>query len=45
VHYRIIVAEQSFGQGRDATVVPAANVHRSIALGTPTGVVAPMSGP
>lgn len=43
--YRVIVDEQSFAQGRDATVAPAQNVHRSIVLGTPTGVRAVVAGP
>lgn len=43
--YKLIVEEQSFAQGRDATVAPAQNVHRSIALGTPTGVREPVTGP
>lgn len=43
--YRLIVSEQSFVAGRDATVAPAVNVHREIAVGTPTGIVAPVNGP
>lgn len=43
--YKLIVEEQSFAQGRDATVTPAQNVHRSIALGTPTGIRSVVAGP
>ena len=43
--YRVIVQEQSFVQGRDATVTPVETVHRSVAIDTPTGVQTPISGP
>lgn len=43
--YKVIVDEQSFVHGRDATIAPAANVHESIVLGTPTRIAAPVSGP
>lgn len=42
--YRVIVQEQSFTQGRDATVKPARNVHEFIPAGTPTGVIEPVLG-
>jgi hypothetical protein len=42
--YRVIVQEQSFTQGRDATVRPAQNVHDFIPMGTPTGVSEPVLG-
>lgn len=42
--YRVIVAEQSFTRGRDATVTPVETVHRQIVPGTPTGVVEPLTG-
>ncbi|WP_394841905.1 hypothetical protein LZC95_33120 [Pendulispora brunnea] len=38
--YRIIVREQSFARGRDATVTPAIHVHRELPEGDPpTGIV------
>jgi hypothetical protein len=43
--YRIIVDEQSFALGRDVTIAPARNVHRSIANGTPTGYRLVIEGP
>ena len=43
--YRVIVQEQSFVQGRDATVTPVETVHRSVAIDTPTGVREVVSGP
>lgn len=43
--YKVIVDEQSFVLGRDSTVKPAGNVHQSIAIGTETGVIEPVSGP
>lgn len=46
--YRLIVREQSFTRGRDATLEPAANVHRELPAGDSaleTGVSAPLSGP
>ncbi len=42
--YRIIVQEQSFTQGRDATLVPITNVHRKLKEGSSTGVVKPLPG-
>lgn len=42
--YRVIVAEQSFTRGRDATLTPVATVHRQIVPGTPTGVVEALTG-
>jgi len=39
--YRVIVEEQSFRQGRDATVVPPQNVHESLIQNQPTGVAEP----
>ena len=43
--YRVIVQEQSFVQGRDATVTPVETVHRSVAIDTSTGVREVVSGP
>lgn len=43
--YKVLVDEQSFALGRDATVTPVENVHRSIKLGTPTGIQTPVLGP
>lgn len=46
--YRVLVEEQSFVRGRDATVVPLANVHRELPAGEepePTGVEEPVQGP
>jgi hypothetical protein len=41
--YKVIVEEQSFVRGRDATVTPAVNVHRSLPeSGVATGVTAPL---
>jgi hypothetical protein len=42
--YRVIVREQSFTQGRDATVEPVTNVHEFVPLGTATGVTKPVLG-
>lgn len=42
--YRVIVQEQSFNLGRDATVTPAQNVHEFVPTGTPTGVTKPVLG-
>jgi Tol biopolymer transport system component len=39
--YRVIVAEQSFIHGRDATVTPPANVHLTIAADQATGITVP----
>jgi hypothetical protein len=36
--YRVIVREQSFVDGRDATVTAAGNVHSSVEPGTATGI-------
>lgn len=43
--YRVIVDEQSFREGRDATISPARNVHSSLVLGSDTGVSEPLTGP
>lgn len=43
--YKAIVEEQSYVLGRDATVKPAVNVHRSIVIGTPSGIVQAVEGP
>ncbi len=43
--YKVIVEEQSFIQGRDATVKPAQNVHTRIVIGAPTGVTQVVEGP
>jgi hypothetical protein len=46
--YRLIVREQSFTRGRDATLAPASNVHREVPAGEPaleTGVEDPLPGP
>lgn len=40
--YRVIVGEQSFRKGRDATVTPAVNVHRKVEQGQATGVSEPV---
>jgi hypothetical protein len=42
--YWLIVREQSFVEGRDATVAPVANVHRQVDAGQETGVKAPLLG-
>lgn len=42
--YRLIVQEQSFVQGRDATLVPSDNVHQYVEGGTATGVKEPVAG-
>lgn len=39
--YRVIVEEQSFARGRDATIHPPANVHESVIQDQPTGVTQP----
>jgi hypothetical protein len=41
--YRVIVKEQSFIKGRDATITPQSTVHRSVAEDEPTGVTEPVS--
>ncbi|MEW6765960.1 MAG: hypothetical protein AB1344_09265 [Pseudomonadota bacterium] len=43
--YKVIVEEQSYIYGRDATVKPAANVHQSVEDGQPTGVTTVIAGP
>lgn len=42
--YWLIVREQSFVEGRDATVAPVANVHRQVAEGQKTGIETPLVG-
>jgi len=42
--YRVIVQEQSFTQGRDPTIEPARNVHRTVDGDTATGVGVPLVG-
>lgn len=42
--YWLIVREQSFTEGRDATVAPVANVHRRVEAGQETGIKAPLVG-
>jgi len=42
--YRLIVQEQSFTQGRDATLAPTMNVHRKLEEDSSTGVVKPLPG-
>lgn len=43
--YLTIVRAQSFTKGRDATVTPAANVHRRVEPDQPTGIEAPVAAP
>ncbi|MFA7241083.1 MAG: hypothetical protein WC091_13320 [Sulfuricellaceae bacterium] len=43
--YKAIVEEQSYTQGRDATLKPAENVHHSIVIGTSTGIAQTLEGP
>lgn len=43
--YRVIVAEQSFIEGRDATVTPPANVHHSVEPEQATGILEPLTPP
>jgi hypothetical protein len=43
--YRAIVQDQDFVHGRDPTVLPAENVHRSVKEEQPTGVTEPVPGP
>lgn len=46
--YRVLVGEQSFVRGRDATVTPLEEVHRRLPRGEepePTGVEIPVRGP
>lgn len=40
--YREIVREQSYDKGRDATVTPQANVHRTVEQGQATGIDRPL---
>jgi hypothetical protein len=46
--YRVIVREQSFLRGRDATLAPASNVHRDLSdapVELATGIAEPVAGP
>lgn len=43
--YRVIVEDQDFIDGRDATVTPPQNVHQSVTLDQPTGVETILEGP
>lgn len=43
--YKALVDEQSFAFGRDANVTPVATVHRSIRIGTSTGIATAITGP
>ncbi|HSP78377.1 MAG TPA: hypothetical protein VLQ93_07605, partial [Myxococcaceae bacterium] len=46
--YRLIVREQGFLRGRDATVAPAENVHRDLSgedVELTTGILEPVAGP
>ncbi|MCB9658261.1 MAG: hypothetical protein H6726_11500 [Sandaracinaceae bacterium] len=45
VAYWVTVREQSFWQGRDASVTPAVNVHARVELDAATGVEEPLAGP
>ena len=40
--YREIVREQSYVDGREATILPQRNVHREVVQGQPTGVDHPV---
>jgi hypothetical protein len=42
--YSVIVKEQSFIKGRDATLEPVDNVHKFVAQDTPTGIETPVLG-
>jgi hypothetical protein len=42
--YWLIVREQSFTEGRDATLAPVTNVHRRVDAGQATGIEAPLAG-
>lgn len=42
--YRVIVQEQSFAKGRDATITPARNVYREVDDRELTGVTEPLAG-
>jgi hypothetical protein len=43
--YRVLVGEQSYVRGRDATVEPVANVHRRLEADHETGIRDPVAGP
>ena len=43
--YKVIVEDQDFAQGRDATVTPVENVHRTVTRLQPTGIDTPVAGP
>lgn len=43
--YKVIVEEQSFILGRDATVKPVSTVHKNLRIGTATGITVPVTGP
>ncbi len=43
--YRVIVREQSFIRGRDATITPPENVHREVEAAQSTGVETSLKGP
>jgi hypothetical protein len=43
--YKILVEEQSFAFGRDAPVTPVETVHKSIRIGTETGITEAVAGP
>lgn len=43
--YKALVEEQSFAFGRDATVTPLQTVHRSLRIGSATGVAEAVAGP
>ncbi len=43
--YRLIVQEQSFADGRDATVTPPKNVYRQVPTDQATGVETPLAAP
>jgi hypothetical protein len=43
--YKLIVEQQSYIYGRDATVTALEEVHREVRQGQPTGVATPVAGP
>ncbi len=43
--YKVLVDQQSFIYGRDATVKPAVNVHQQVLAEQPTGIKLPIAGP
>lgn len=43
--YKVIVEEQTFEQGRDATVTPVTNVHREVEHNEATGITSVVAGP